>query len=387
MQTNYNEIRKLFNYYIREYYYQKSKGTYFVHIKKPGILFTSLKFYKKKKAFFPNIYDWYFDNLSLLKKNKDILNYENDYNVKNIYSYRISKDGKGKKKDVETENIYIDDSEKCLENTYKTSNLYYNMNPVYLSKICLYDLNDYHIAYSTSYYDAFMHFYYSIVSYQMDLNNIKIFPNLKILVSHIKNLGNIINDELIKNTFVYLIKQSRIFNEDYLQNIFNNIHAVMLHNCPLYLFVDNSDQFKIILNFVKKEETKNMFESALPNPYYLVVDSNINVYNLQSFQIYLKNLLNEKMKNPFRDEERENTGSSESGGSEINDNGKSAYNSNDRGCGEGAYPYGISGANGRRSKEGINGKNGKIYFFKLIKIFDMKPNYRFVEKKRKNGYK
>ncbi|SBS85739.1 conserved Plasmodium protein, unknown function [Plasmodium malariae] len=370
MPTNYNEIRKLFNYYIREYYYQKSKGTYFVHIKKPGILFTSLKFYKKKKALFPNIYDWYFENLSVFKKNKDILHYENNYNIKNIYSYKIN-NGKGKreKNDVETGSIYINNSEQCLENIYKTSNLYYNMNPVYLSKICLYDLNDFHILFSNNYYDAFMQFYYSIISYKIDLNDIKIFPNLKILISHIKNVSNIINDE---------------------------------------------------------NEVKNIFESALPYPYYLIVDDNINIYNLQEFNIYLKQIFNKNLKRPFYSAAKENICSTSEDAvnhsplgnnrNVPNSNSNSTTtstdsthmttfiatsatttiatnmatvtttinttpnNNSDSKTGKNIHCVDTLSSNREKPQVVPKRGNNKIYFFKLIKIFVMKPNYRFIEK-------
>ncbi|SBT71432.1 conserved Plasmodium protein, unknown function [Plasmodium malariae] len=427
MPTNYNEIRKLFNYYIREYYYQKSKGTYFVHIKKPGILFTSLKFYKKKKALFPNIYDWYFENLSVFKKNKDILHYDNNYNIKNIYSYKIN-NGKGKreKNDAETGDIYINNSEQCLENIYKTSNLYYNMNPVYLSKICLYDLNDFHILFSNNYYDAFMQFYYSIISYKIDLNDIKIFPNLKILISHIKNVSNIINDELIKNTYIYLIKQKKMFNEEYIRSIFNSIYSVMLHNCPLYLFVDNSEQFRIILNFINKNEVKNIFESALPYPYYLIVDDNINIYNLQEFNIYLKQIFNKNLKRPFYSAAKENISSTSEDAvnhsplgnnrNVPNSNSNSTTtstdtthmttfiatsatttiatnmatvtttinttpnNNSDSKTGKNIHCVDTLSSNREKPQVVPKRGNNKIYFFKLIKIFVMKPNYRFIEK-------
>ncbi|SCM21347.1 conserved Plasmodium protein, unknown function [Plasmodium chabaudi adami] len=384
MNTNYSEIRKLFNYYIREYYYQKSKGTYFVHIKNPGILFTSLKFYKKKKTIFPNIYDWYFGNLNNLKKNKDVLHYENYYNIKNIYSYKINKNIEKKGHGVETGDIYIDDSESNLDNTYRTSNLYYNMNPVYLSKICLYDLNDYHILYSTNYYDAFMQFYYSLVSYKMDLNNMKMFPNLKILISHIKNLSNIINDELIKSSFFYLIKQKKIFNEEYLHNIFKNIYSIMLHNSPLYLFVDDFSQFRIILNFINKDEMRSMFESALPYPYYIIVDENVNIYNIQNFNAYLKEyIFKENLKSPFGDKEKDlniKAVHSETCNTDKNnsDNTFSSTNNNRRKNVDHIENFKIESEN---SKDVSNPKNSKIYFFKFIKIFDMKPNYRFTVKK------
>ncbi|VEV56511.1 conserved Plasmodium protein, unknown function [Plasmodium vinckei vinckei] len=374
MNTNYSEIRKLFNYYIREYYYQKSKGTYFVHIKNPGILFTSLKFYKKKKTIFPNIYDWYFGNLNNLKKNKDVLHYENYYNIKNIYSYKINKNIEKKGHGVETGNIYIDDSESNLDNTYRTSNLYYNMNPVYLSKICLYDLNDYHVLFSTNYYDAFIQFYYSLISYKMDLNNMKMFPNLRILISHIKNLNNIINDELIKSSFFYLIKQKKIFNEDYLHNIFKNIYSIMLHNSPLYLFVDDFSQFRIILNFINKGEIRDMFESALPYPYYIIVDENINIYNIQNFNAYLKEYI-------FKERDlNTNTVNSEDydTNKESRDDIFSPNNNNQHKNVEHIENFKIGNEN---SKDVSNPKNSKIYFFKFIKIFDMKPNYRFTVKK------
>ncbi|GAW81101.1 hypothetical protein, conserved [Plasmodium gonderi] len=399
MSTNYNEIRKIFNYYIREYYYQKSKGTYFVNIKKPGILFTSLKFYKKKKTFFPNIYDWYFDSLSDLKKNKDILNYPNDYDTKNIFSYKIRKGTQtSAKNDVDSGNVYINGNEECLENTYKTSNLYYNMNPVYLSKICLYNLNDYHILYSNNYYDSFMQFYYSIISYKMDINNLKIFPNLKILISHIKNLSSIINDELIKNSFFYFIRQKKVFDEQYLLNIFSSLYAVMLHNSPFYLFLDDFNQLKVVLNLMDSGgEVRNMFESVIPYPYYLVLDDNINIYNLQSFNIYLKKILDKKMETSFYADESGYISSSP--GMSSCQNVRISYRHCD-GFKKGNSPNGNSSTNdgagrnvhrndklkwdGEEKLQSVeNEKNIKIYFFKLIKIFDMKPNHRFVQKSGK----
>ncbi|CRH00207.1 conserved Plasmodium protein, unknown function [Plasmodium relictum] len=424
MLANYNEIKKLFNYYIREYYYQKSKGTYFVYIKKPGLLFTSLKFYKRKKTYFPNIYDWYFDNLSDLKQNKDILNYENYYNIKNIYSYKINKEKIKTENYVETNNIYINDSEENLKNIYKTSNLYFNINPVYLSKICLYDLNDYNILFSNNYYDAFIHFYYSIISYKINLNDIRIFPNLKILIGHIKNLSNIINDELIKNTYFYLIKQKKVYDEKYLYNIFLSIYTIMLDNSPFYLFVDNKEQFINILNFINKDDIKNMFESVIPFPYYLVVDNSVNIYNLQSFNIFLKKILNENKKNIFSSEKKRNIfvcPENNLNPFSYNTNNNSYINSNTISCnnisGNHINSNNISSShinrnninNSNVSSNNINSnnkdkyiheqtkyncenekiserrmsnaKNEKIYFFKLIKIFVTKPNYRFKEKK------
>ncbi|CRG96386.1 conserved Plasmodium protein, unknown function [Plasmodium gallinaceum] len=391
MLANYNEIKKLFNYYIREYYYQKSKGTYFVYIKKPGLLFTSLKFYKKKKTYFPNIYDWYFDNLSDLKRNKDILNYENYYNTKNIYSYKISKEKKVKENYVDTNNIYVNDSEESLKNTYKTSNLYFNMNPIYLSKICLYDLNDFNILFSNNYYDAFMHFYYNILSYKMNINDIRIFPNLKILIGHIRNLSNIVNDELIKNTYFYLIKQKKVYDENYLSSIFNSIYAIMLNNSPFYIFVDNKEQFINILNFINKDNIKNMFESVLPHPYYLIIDDSINIYNLQSFNIFLNKILNKNKKNSSSNEKEEETiffshknninsfvYNINNHNNNINYNGISCNNSKNK------YIHDKTKFNcekGKLSEKILNSKSEKIYFFKLLKIFDMKPNYRFREKK------
>lgn len=189
-----------------------------------------------------------------VKKNKDIFQYKNEYNTKNIYSHKIctEKENLGKNNSyVETDNIYLNKSEENLQNIYKSSNLYYNINPIYLSKICLYNLNEYHILYSNNYYDAFTQYYYSLISYKMDVHNMKIFPNLKILISHIKNISNIINDEVIKNAYIYLIKQRNIMNEEYLKNVFRNIYTTMLHNSSLYLFVDNHDQFIMILKIIK----------------------------------------------------------------------------------------------------------------------------------------
>ncbi|EUD67181.1 hypothetical protein C922_02331 [Plasmodium inui San Antonio 1] len=390
MPTNYNEIKKLFNYYIREYYYQKSKGTYFVHIKKPGILFTSLKFYKRKKTLFPNVYDWYFDNLSHMKKNKDILKCQNGYNTKNIYSYRISREN-SEQNNVESGSIYTNDSEEDLQCTYRTSNLYYNMHPVYLSKICLYDLNDHHILFSNNYYDAFMQFYYSIISYKMDLNDLQIFPNLKILISHIRNLSSIINDEVVKSAFVYFIRQKKRFDGEYLQWILRSIYSTMLHNCPLYLFLDDVNQFKVVLSLVGASgEVQNLFESALPYPYYLVLDESVNIYNLQSFNIYLKKVLEAKLKAPFSGDPAGGISSFAQVGQYPN--GRSVHSHSDNSSDEG-IPNRSSHANKdagqsqpfakseeEKSQQVANLQGKQIYFFKLIKIFDMKPNHRFVQK-------
>ncbi|ANQ08452.1 Uncharacterized protein PCOAH_00026710 [Plasmodium coatneyi] len=389
MPASYNEIRKLFNYYIREYYYQKSKGTYFVHIKKPGILFTSLKFYKKKKTLFPNVYDWYFDNLSYMKKNKDILKYQNGYSTKNIYSYRISKT-EWEHNDVDSGSIYTNDAEEDLQRTYRTSNLYYNMHPVYLSKICLYDLNDNHIFFSNNYYDAFMQFYYSTVSYKMDLNDLQIFPNLRILISHIKNLSSIINDELVKSAFVYFIRQKKVFDEEYLRGVLSGIYSTMLHNCPLYLFLDDVKQFKVVLSVVGATgEVQNLFESALPYPYYLVLDESVNIYNLQSFNIYLKKVLEAKLKAPFSGDSAGGISPSAQVNLYTNDPSVDSHSDNSS---NGETPNGSSHAKDavqnepfakseeEKSQRIANMKGKQIYFFKLIKIFDMKPNHRFVQK-------
>ncbi|SOV23411.1 conserved Plasmodium protein, unknown function [Plasmodium sp. DRC-Itaito] len=391
MQTNYNEIRKLFNYYIREYYYQKSKGSYFVHFKKPGILFMSLKCYKRKKMYYPCIYDWYFDNLNNVKKNKDIFQYKNEYNIKNIYSHKICREKENIEKNnsyVETDNIYLNKSEEELQNIYKSSNLYYNINPIYLSKICLYNLNEYHILYSNNYYDAFTQYYYSLITYKMDVHNIKIFPNLKILISHIKNISNIINDEVIKNAYIYLIKQKNIMNEEYLKNVFRNIYATMLHNSPMYLFVDNLDQFIMILKIIKTDDIKCMFESVIPYPYYLIVDENINIYNLQSFNIYINSILNQRMQNNYSFNEKEK----ESILNSYNDDKMYIiYNNNINQSkdikiekqtqeNEKVFNSILDTDKGMYEKNNLKNKNDKIYFFKFIKIFDMKPNYRFKQK-------
>ncbi|CAG9477057.1 conserved Plasmodium protein, unknown function [Plasmodium vivax] len=390
MPANYDGIRKLFNYYIREYYYQKSKGTYFVHIKKPGILFTSLKFYKKKKTLFPNVYDWYFDNLSHMKKNKDILKCQNGYSTKNIYSYRLSR-GEREQNDVESGSIYTNNSEEDLQCTYRTSNLYYNMHPVYLAKICLYDLNDHHILFSNNYYDAFMQFFYSVVSYKMDVNDLQIFPNLKILISHIKNVSNIINEEVVKSAFVYFIRQKKILDEEYLRGVLGSIYATMLHNCPLYLFLDDVNQFKVVLRLVGAAgEIQNLFESALPYPYYLVLDQSVNIYNLQSFNIYLKKILEAKLKAPFSGDSAGGISPSPQVG--LFPNARSVDSHSDNSS-NGGRPHGSShlnedAAQGKpfakseeeKSQQVANMQGKPIYFFKLIKIFDMKPNYRFVQK-------
>lgn len=127
-----------------------------------------------------------------------------------------------------------------------------------------------------------------------------------------------------------------------------------------------------------------MFESALPYPYYIIVDGNINVYNIQNFNAYLKEyIFKEKLKSPFVGKEKDlniNTIDPEVYNTEkknIGDNIRKTNHNRNKNVNH-IENFKIGSEN---SQDISNHKNSKIYFFKFIKVFDMKPNYRFTVKK------